>query len=94
VWVSRSVRIIEDVKRTSPSDNSPEPEAEVKTENHEDVSPLISVRRRLPSEEDATHLDVGDSHSKPVIYNHSQIPQNRKKKQLVVQKGRTRAYQP
>jgi hypothetical protein len=50
--------------RTPPSDNSPEPEAEVKAENHEvDVNPLISVRRCLPSKEDATHLDVGDSHS-------------------------------
>jgi hypothetical protein len=64
VWVSHSVRIIEDVKRTPPSDNSHEPEAEVKTENHEvDLSPLISLRCRLPSEEDVTHLDVGDSHS-------------------------------
>jgi hypothetical protein len=31
VWVSRSVRIIEDVKRTPPSDNSPEPKSKQRT---------------------------------------------------------------
>jgi hypothetical protein len=69
--------------RTPPSDNSPEPEAEVKAENHEvDVSSLISVRRCLPSKEDATHLDVGDSHSETSDIQSQQDSSEQKEKAL------------
>jgi hypothetical protein len=64
VWVSRSVHIIESVEGTLPSDNSPEPEVEVKTENNEiNVNSLISEQSSMPPEDDTTHLEADNMQS-------------------------------
>jgi hypothetical protein len=64
VWVSHSVRFIENVKGTLPSDNNPEPEAEMRTENNDiDVNSLIPEQSSTPPEEDTAHLEVDDMQS-------------------------------
>jgi hypothetical protein len=51
-------------KGALPSNNSPEPEVEVKTENNEiDVNSLILEQSSMPLEEDMTHLEVDDMRS-------------------------------